>query len=331
MLQTASAFTQIGWHVCLVLPPWPRRLQLTARLKELDVDPAPEVRASQLIHPRWSFWPFVWRYRQDLRNAPLVYTRVARISLALARAGLPNHLEVHNVDALRDAGQIEQIVSYHQAGLIRTLIPISHGAARLLMDAGAKSDRVRVAPSGVKLQAYSKLSVFDPNRLERPRVLHMGRLSQSRGQAVLEHLARQELCEITIVSADKACIPNATYHPPVPLIDVPSWYESCDIALLPYQSNIPTVATMSPIKMFEVMAAARPIIASDLPVIREVLTHEKTALLVQADDLKAWEEAIERLRRDRALAVRLAKNAGAEAQKYSWVARARTIGQAVGL
>ena len=238
---------------------------------------------------------------------------------------------MHNAEPLRDAGQIEQIVRYHQAGLIRTLIPISHGAARLLIDAGAKADRVQVAPSGVKLQAYSKLPAFDPNRLDRPRILHMGRLSQSRGQAVLEHLARQGLCEITIVSADKSYIPNVTYHPPVPLTDVPSWYERCDIALLPYQSNIPTVATMSPIKMFEAMAAARPIIASDLPVIREVLTHEETALLVQADDLHAWERAIERLRRDRALAVRLAKNAGAEAQKYSWLARARTICQAVGL
>lgn len=330
-LQTASALTRLGWRVQLVLPPWPKQLSVAARLKELDVDPAPEVCASRLLHPRWSFWPFVWWYRRDLRERSIIYTRVAKISLALSRIGLRSHLEVHNVQALHDSHQLEQIIMHHRASLIHTLLPISHGAARWLIDAGAVPERVHVVHSGVKLEAYANLPPFDVNRLDRPRIVHIGRLSQPRGQEVYEYLAGRYECDIVVVGSDEARIPGAVRHPSVPLSEVPAWYGRSDVTLLPYQRNIPTVATMSPIKMFEAMAAARPIIASDLPVIREVLTHEETALLAQADDLKAWEEAIERLRRDRALAVRLAKNAGAEAQKYSWVARARIICQALGL
>jgi glycosyltransferase involved in cell wall biosynthesis len=83
--------------------------------------------------------------------------------------------------------------------------------------------------------------------------------------------------------------------------------------------------------MFEAMAAGRPIIASDLPTIREVLKHEHNALLVEPHDLEAWSQAVNRLRLDRSLAVRLATNARAEARNYSWVERASRIARAIDL
>jgi glycosyltransferase involved in cell wall biosynthesis len=138
-------------------------------------------------------------------------------------------------------------------------------------------------------------------------------------------------CNIGIVSADKESIPNAVYHPPVLFIEVPAWYARSDLTLLPYQPNISTAATMSPIKMFEAMAAGRPIIASDLPTIREVLKHEHSALLVDPRDLEAWAKAIDRLRQDRSLAVKLAVNARSEASNYSWLRRAKRIVHAIGL
>lgn len=330
-MHTASGFVQLGWGVHVILPSWPRRMSVIARLRELDVDPAPEVSASQLLHPRWSFWPFIWKYRRDLLTARVIYTRVARISLALARAGLPNHLEVHNVEALCHKDQIESIIAHHRKGLIRTLIPISSGAAQLLINAGAAPERIHVAHSGVKLEAYAGLPPFDPDGLNRPRVIHLGRLSQPRGLAIFHYLAEREVCEISIISADKESIPNALHHPPVPLSEVPTWYARSDLTLLPYQPDISTAATMSPIKMFEAMAAGRPIIASDLPTIREVLKHEHSALLVDPHDLEAWAKAIDCLRQNRSLAVKLAVNARAEASNYSWLRRAERIARAIGL
>ena len=330
-LHTAAAFEQLGWHVRLHLPPWPRHLSVAATLKQLCVDPAPQVVRSQLLHPRWHFWPFVWLHRRSLRAASVLYTRAAGISAALSRANLPHHLEIHNVQALQDRDHLASIITHHREGLIKTLIPISHSAAHRLIDAGAIAARVHVAPSGVKLAAFNELPPFDPQRLNRPRIVHLGQLSQSRGLSVFQHLAKHGGYDIAIIGRDADRISNVTYYPPVSMEEVPSWYARTDITLLPYQKNISTAATMSPIKMFEAMAAGRPIIASDLPTIREVLEHERTALLVKPDDNEAWVEAIERLRKDLLLAVQLARNARVEASNYTWAVRAEGIAKAIGL
>jgi len=83
---------------------------------------------------------------------------------------------------------------------------------------------------------------------------------------------------------------------------------------------------MSPLKMFEYMAAGKPIIASDLPVLREVLAHEHNALLVPPQNLEAWLAAVRRLQDDEQLRQELGRTASREqASLYSWDARARTV------
>ena len=105
-----------------------------------------------------------------------------------------------------------------------------------------------------------------------------------------------------------------------------------DVLLAPYRREVKPHASldiapwMSPLKVFEYMSAAKPIVASDLPVIREVLTHEETALLCSAEDDAAWVSALDRLARDPDLARQLASNAHTTwARHYTWDARARAI------
>jgi glycosyltransferase involved in cell wall biosynthesis len=79
-------------------------------------------------------------------------------------------------------------------------------------------------------------------------------------------------------------------------------------------------------KLFEYMAAGRAIVASDLPGIREVLSHDVDSLLVPHDDPAAWADAIHQLRRQPQRAQRLAAQARHEAQqRYSYTRRFRTI------
>jgi glycosyltransferase involved in cell wall biosynthesis len=81
----------------------------------------------------------------------------------------------------------------------------------------------------------------------------------------------------------------------------------------------------SPLKLFEYMAAERPIIASDLPALREIIANEETALLVPPDDASALAAAVERLRADPALARRLAANARSAVGAHTWERRAARI------
>jgi glycosyltransferase involved in cell wall biosynthesis len=78
----------------------------------------------------------------------------------------------------------------------------------------------------------------------------------------------------------------------------------------------------SPLKLFDYMAAGVPIVASDLPSLRDVLRHEYNALLVPPGDHVALAAAVRRLRSDRALAERLGTQARSDVQQYSWDARA---------
>jgi glycosyltransferase involved in cell wall biosynthesis len=87
---------------------------------------------------------------------------------------------------------------------------------------------------------------------------------------------------------------------------------------------------MSPLKIFEYMAAGRPIAASNLPSLREVLHDGTTAILIRPGDAEALAEAVRRLDSDHALADRLANNARAEVEeKYTWKKRAAAILEAI--
>jgi len=86
----------------------------------------------------------------------------------------------------------------------------------------------------------------------------------------------------------------------------------------------------SPLKLFEAMATGRPIVASDLPSIREVLTHEENALLVPPGEPEALAAAVERLFGDAALSERLAARAFEHVRNYSWESRGAAIEELAG-
>jgi glycosyltransferase involved in cell wall biosynthesis len=75
----------------------------------------------------------------------------------------------------------------------------------------------------------------------------------------------------------------------------------------------------SPLKLFEYLAMGRPIVASDLPSIREVLTDSRTALLVPPGDPQALAGALSRLAGDRALARALGRASLALAADFTWI------------
>jgi glycosyltransferase involved in cell wall biosynthesis len=78
-------------------------------------------------------------------------------------------------------------------------------------------------------------------------------------------------------------------------------------------------------KLYEYLAAKRPIIASDLPQIREVLDNETSGLLVSPDDPASLASAVSRLAENPGLRDRLADSAFERHQSWNWDARAKAI------
>ncbi len=97
------------------------------------------------------------------------------------------------------------------------------------------------------------------------------------------------------------------------------------MCVLPNTSSAISERYTSPLKLFEYLAQGRAIVASDLPALREVLTHEVTALLVPAGDPDALAAALARLADDEGLRRRLGAAARALAPEYTWDRRAERL------
>ncbi len=102
------------------------------------------------------------------------------------------------------------------------------------------------------------------------------------------------------------------------------YQKAFDVLLMPFPNKKHYAYYMSALKMFEYMAAKRPIVSSDLPSIREVL-NENNAVLVKADDPKMLSQGIQALLGDKNFANKISKQAFTDVQKYTWIARVKNI------
>ena len=112
--------------------------------------------------------------------------------------------------------------------------------------------------------------------------------------------------------------------------ELPERLAIADVLLMPYATRVMvsggrlnTAQWMSPLKMFEYMAMGRAIVASDLPVLREVL-DETVAFLAAPDRPECWVHALTTLA-DPDRRRPLAAAAKARAARYGWSSRAGRI------
>ncbi len=114
----------------------------------------------------------------------------------------------------------------------------------------------------------------------------------------------------------------------LPQRDSALYVAAADVVVLPNSGHSDiSVAYTSPLKLFEYLASGRPLVASDLPSIREVVEPDEHALLVPADDPAALAAAIVRLGDEPDLAHRLAASAREHASAFAWPVRARRIAE----
>ena len=101
---------------------------------------------------------------------------------------------------------------------------------------------------------------------------------------------------------------------------------AADVLLIPPSSRplLEARRTLLPLKLYQYLAAGRPIVAPDLPDIREVLDGDN-ALLVAPDRLEDGVMALRRLLAGPDLSAKLAKAALQTAKRYTWVSRGQRL------
>jgi glycosyltransferase involved in cell wall biosynthesis len=172
---------------------------------------------------------------------------------------------------------------------------------------------------------------------------YFGHLYKGRGIEVIEQLANQNKNVLFFVFGGqdqdiykykkKNELINLVYAGHLPFKNVKFSMSLMDVLLMPYQTTVSvslnstnTASWMSPIKMFEYMSVGLPIISSDLPVLKEILTHNYNSLLVKPDDASEWSVALNQLKDNKDLSNTLGQNAYRDfKQNYTWEIRGKKM------
>lgn len=125
---------------------------------------------------------------------------------------------------------------------------------------------------------------------------------------------------------------NVYFHGFLPPSQAMQYSQACDVLIAPYKRNVivgPNTDIgkwMSPLKIFEYMAIGKPILASNLPVIREVLTHQVDAWLCSPENISEWVAGLTALRDDHTTRLSLSSNARKLFKnQYTWQSRAERV------
>jgi len=204
-------------------------------------------------------------------------------------------------------------------------------------------NKILVASNGVNLKKFD-LDLFKEDARERLNlpldkkiILYTGHLYDWKGAQVLadsSQFLKKNIIIIFVGGRERDIISfreNNRKYSNVLILgsvlhqEIPFYLKSADILLLP---NIPisqeSINYTSPIKMFEYMASKRPIIASDLPSIREIL-NENNSILVEPDSPQRLAQGISELLGNEELMKKILKNAYVDVQNYTWERRVKKI------
>jgi glycosyltransferase involved in cell wall biosynthesis len=145
---------------------------------------------------------------------------------------------------------------------------------------------------------------------------------RARGLIVGGHPAEHDRARVEALVRERGISDRVEFTGLVPPAEVAGHLSRASVLVVPNLASAISDRYASPLKLFEYLTMARPIVASDLPALREILTNERHALLVPPGDPVALARALGRLADDPALAASLGAEARALAPAFTWEARA---------
>ncbi|WP_186759421.1 glycosyltransferase family 4 protein [Arthrobacter alpinus] len=109
----------------------------------------------------------------------------------------------------------------------------------------------------------------------------------------------------------------------VPREQAPTYHQALDIFVVP-RKDLDVTRAVTPLKPVEALASGRPVVASDLPALREIVDHGVTGMLNPADDPQSLAETLASLLDNEALRRRLGENGRQKVlESRTWAANAQ--------
>lgn len=224
------------------------------------------------------------------------------------------------------------------------IVCISEGLRDLYTKNGASSLQLIVAPDGAdvdrfdidigKEEARERISLSKDKKI----ILYKGSLGKWKGADTLakaSSLLKTKDAVVVFIGGNEKDVgefkqefkdaKNILVLGNRPRKETPIYQKAADVLVIPNsgKEEISSIYT-SPMKLFGYMASGVPIVSSDLPSIREVLSEENT-FFAKADDEESFASVIDFVLANEVEAQKRAIKAKQKVQKYSWIERARTI------
>jgi glycosyltransferase involved in cell wall biosynthesis len=150
-------------------------------------------------------------------------------------------------------------------------------------------------------------------------------LKDARGLIIGGHEQEPDLARVKALAEQLNCASRVTFTGLIPPAAVAARLREADVLALPNPASSISSTFTSPLKLFEYMASGRPIVASDLASLREVLRNGENALLVEPGNPQALTGGIQRIKDDAALGRRLAEQARQDVRQFTWARRAERL------
>lgn len=285
-----------------------------------------------------SFSFFLGLYFLLHRSVDIIYTRDLLSLIFLSKRQSLLICEVHN---------FPQKVGWFYLYLVKKvdkLVVISHGLEEDLIKLGVEPQKILVAPDGVDIEQFNVADSQAECRkklhlpLDKKIAVYAGHLYPWKGVfTVLE--AAKYLPEVLFVfvggtkddlhsfqaKVAQAGLPNILITGHKKNEEIPYYLKAADILLLPNSAGEKISSRYtSPLKLFEYMASGVPMVASDLPSLREIL-NEDNAILVKPDNAEDLAGGINQVLQNKEFVDKIAKKSQQDVLEHSWKERAKQI------
>lgn len=274
----------------------------------------------------WFAEAVVWRFAYW--KADVIFSRDALVLFQHILLGKKFVYEAHNNPSW---------VSVIVAKRAQLVVSISAGLKHAYVVRGVPEEKIIVVPDAVDLKLFENASskIEARRRLgipeEKKVALYVGRIDSGKGADVFAASSQflSEGVQAVLIGNGpllynlKSNYPNAFFLPATKYTDLPNILPAADVLVLPNSGKgTESARNTSPLKLFAYMASGVPIVSSDVPAIREVLSDDAN-VFVRSDDAEELARGIQS-------AFEAGMQTRAEKAKelvtaYSWGSRAKRI------
>ena len=362
VMNMCAAFANLGHEVLLLAHVGDKGMMPSDELFSFyGLAPGFEVKRFRIPNVRGR--PYWYGMRAALQArvwwADLAYGRDLYSCFFAVLLGLPVVYEAHAPSETQRPAKAWVTRQLLGSSYLKRLVVISDALGRTFLE-GTKADLEGTKADSEKLLVAHDAARDHPRTLSNPtvklngvgsglKVGYVGHLYPGRGIEVIVELARRcPWAQFHIVGGtaehlrfwrvEAAGVGNVQLHGFVPPAQAQRYCQACDVLLAPYQTKVAvagesalnTAEYMSPLKIFEYMATGKPIVCSDLPVLREVLRHKDNAWLCSPDRVDQWQDALVQLHDQPDLRRRLGEQARHDFEVlYTWEVRANKVLQGI--